>query len=328
MKKKDILSLVISVLVFGAVVGLSLWFFNQSEPTYLQGQVEAKQINVAPKVPGRVKAIYVEEGDKVKKGQLLLELESTEIDAKLAQAQAAKSAAQAQSNKAIAGARAEQIQGAYNVWQQAKAAAELAAKTYKRVSNLYNDKVLPAQKKDEAYTQMNALQRQERAAYSQYQMAKNGARIEDKAAASALVAQADGAIAEVEAYKDGAKVFAPENTEVQEIIPNQGEIVNAGYPVMNLIDTQDTWVVFNIREDNLNNYQIGKKFKGKVPALRNQKIEFEVKHMAAQGDFATWNATKASGDFDRKTFEIKAYPTQKVNGLRPGMSVLVEESEL
>lgn len=327
MKKTDILSLIITVLVFGAVVGLSLWFFNQSEPTYLQGQVEAKQINVAPKVPGRVKAIYVEEGDKVEKGQLLLELESTEIDAKLAQAQAAKSAAQAQSNKAIAGARVEQIQGAYNVWQQAKAAADLADKTYQRVSNLYNDKVLPAQKKDEAYTQMKALQKQERAAYSQYQMAKNGARVEDKAAASALVAQADGAIAEVEAYKDGAKVFAPESTEVQQIIPNQGEIVNAGYPVMNLIDTQDSWVIFNIREDKLNDYQIGKTFKAKVPALGNQEITLEVKHMAAQGDFATWNATKASGDFDRKTFEIKAYPTQEVTGLRPGMSVLVEEDK-
>lgn len=325
MKKTDILSLMISVLVFGTVVGLSLWFFNQSEPTYLQGQVEAKQINVAPKVPGRVKAIYVDEGEKVEKGQLLLELESTEIDAKLAQALAAKSAAQAQSNKAIAGAREEQIQGAYNVWQQAKAAAELADKTYQRVSNLYNDKVLPAQKKDEAFAQMNALQRQERAAYSQYQMAKNGARVEDKAVASALVAQANGAIAEVKAYKDGAKVYAPKSTEVQEIIPNQGEIVNAGYPVLNLIDMSDTWVVFNIREDNLNNYQIGKKFKAKVPALGNQEIELEVKHMAAQGDFATWNATKARGDFDRKTFEIKVYPTIEVSGLRPGMSVLVEE---
>ncbi|WP_404811859.1 HlyD family secretion protein [Capnocytophaga canimorsus] len=323
--RQNILSIVIAFLVFGTVIGLSIWFFASSEPDYLQGQVEARQINVAPKVPGRVKNIYKKEGEYVKTGELLLELESTELDAKLAQAQAAKSAALAQSNKAQKGARSEQIQGAYNLWQQAKVAAELAEKTYQRVSNLYQDKVLPAQKKDEAYTQMIALQKQEQAALSQYEMAKNGARSEDKEAASALVAQAQGVITEVEAYKEGAKVFAPADAEIQSIIPNEGEIVNAGYPVMNLIDTNDQWVVFNIREDKMKQYKIGNKFKGIVPALGNQQIEMEVKHIAVQADFATWTATKAKGDFDRKTFAIKAYPTSKIADLRPGMSVLVAE---
>ncbi|WGU69182.1 biotin/lipoyl-binding protein [Capnocytophaga canimorsus] len=323
--RQNILSIVIAFLVFGTVIGLSIWFFASSEPDYLQGQVEARQINVAPKVPGRVKTIYKKEGEYVKAGELLLELESTELDAKLAQAQAAKSAALAQSNKAQRGARSEQIQGAYNLWQQAKVAAELAEKTYQRVSNLYQDKVLPAQKKDEAYTQMIALQKQEQAALSQYEMAKNGARSEDKEGASALVAQAQGVITEVEAYKEGAKVFAPADAEIQSIIPNEGEIVNAGYPVMNLIDTNDQWVVFNIREDKMKQYKIGNKFKGIVPALGNQQIEMEVKHIAVQADFATWTATKAKGDFDRKTFAIKAYPTAKIADLRPGMSVLIAE---
>lgn len=323
--RQNILSIVIAFLVFGTVIGLSIWFFASSEPDYLQGQVEARQINVAPKVPGRVKTIYKKEGEYVKAGELLLELESTELDAKLAQAQAAKSAALAQSNKAQRGARSEQIQGAYNLWQQAKVAAELAEKTYQRVSNLYQDKVLPAQKRDEAYTQMIALQKQEQAALLQYEMAKNGARSEDKEGASALVAQAQGVITEVEAYKEGAKVFAPADAEIQSIIPNEGEIVNAGYPVMNLIDTNDQWVVFNIREDKMKQYKIGNKFKGIVPALGNQQIEMEVKHIAVQADFATWTATKAKGDFDRKTFAIKAYPTAKIADLRPGMSVLIAE---
>ena len=323
--KKNITGLLVTIAVFAAVISLSIYFFSNSEPTYLQGQVEAKQINVAPKVPGRVKAIYKQEGDAVHKGDLLLELESTELDAKLSQAEAARLAAQAQSDKAQRGARTEQIQGAYNVWQQAQAAAELAEKTYQRVSNLYNDKVLPAQKKDEAYTQMVALQKQAEAAKSQYEMAKNGARVEDKTAAQALVAQAQGVITEVNAYKDGAKVFAPADAEIQTIIPNEGEIVNAGYPVMNLIDTQDEWVVFNIREDKMADFKIGTKFKGIVPALGNQQIEMEVKHIAVQADFATWTATKSKGDFDKKTFAIKAYPTEKVKDLRPGMSVLVSE---
>ena len=325
MKKKNITGLIITIAVFAAVILFSIYFFSNNEPIYLQGQVEAKQINVAPKVPGRVKAIYKKEGDRVQKGELLLELESTEIDAKLSQAEAARSAAQAQSDKAQHGAREEQIKGAYNVWQQAQAAADLAEKTYQRVSNLFNDKVLPAQKKDEAYTQMVALQKQAEAAKSQYEMAKNGARDEDKTAAQALVAQAQGVITEVNAYKDGAKVYAPADTQIQTIIPNEGEIVNAGYPVMNLIDTNDEWVVFNIREDKMVNYKEGTKFKAIVPALGNQEIELEVKHIAVQADFATWTATKSKGDFDKKTFAIKAYPTAKVEGLRPGMSVLVED---
>ena len=325
MKKKNITGLLVTMAVFAAVISLSIYFFSNSEPTYLQGQVEAKQINVAPKVPGRVKAIYKQEGDQVHKGDLLLELESTELDAKLSQAEAARLAAQAQSDKAQRGARTEQIQAAYNVWQQAQAAADFAAKSYERVNNLYNDKVLPAQKKDEVYTQMVALQKQADAAKSQYEMAKNGARVEDKTAAQALVAQAQGVITEVNAYKDGAKVFAPADAEIQTIIPNEGEIVNAGYPVMNLIDSSDQWMVFNIREDKMADFKIGTKFKGIVPALANQEIEMEVKHIAVQADFATWTATKSKGDFDKKTFAIKAYPTEKVKDLRPGMSVLVSE---
>ena len=326
MKKKNITGLLVTMAVFAAVISLSIYFFSNSEPTYLQGQVEAKQINVAPKVPSRVKAIYKQEGDQVHKGDLLLELESTELDAKLSQAEAARLAAQAQSDKAQRGARTEQIQAAYNVWQQAQAAADFAAKSYERVNNLYNDKVLPAQKKDEVYTQMVALQKQADAAKSQYEMAKNGARVEDKTAAQALVAQAQGVITEVNAYKDGAKVFAPADAEIQTIIPNEGEIVNAGYPVMNLIDSSDEWVVFNIREDKMADFKIGTKFKGIVPALANQEIEMEVKHIAVQADFATWTATKSKGDFDKKTFAIKAYPTEKIKDLRPGMSVLVEDN--
>ena len=325
MKKKNITGLLVTMAVFAAVISVSIYFFSNSEPTYLQGQVEAKQINVAPKVPGRVKAIYKQEGDQVHKGDLLLELESTELDAKLSQAEAARLAAQAQSDKAQRGARTEQIQAAYNVWQQAQAAADFATKSYERVNNLYNDKVLPAQKKDEVYTQMVALQKQADAAKSQYEMAKNGARVEDKTAAQALVAQAQGVITEVNAYKDGAKVFAPADAEIQTIIPNEGEIVNAGYPVMNLIDSSDEWVVFNIREDKMADFKIGTKFKGIVPALANQEIEMEVKHIAVQADFATWTATKSKGDFDKKTFAIKAYPTEKIKDLRPGMSVLVSE---
>ena len=318
MKKKNIIGLLVTIAVFAVVLVLSIYFFSNREPVYLQGQVEAKQINVAPKVPGRVKAIYKQEGEQVHKGDLLLELESTELDAKLSQAEAARLAAQAQSDKAQRGARSEQIQGAYNVWQQAQAAAELAEKTYQRVSNLYNDKVLPAQKKDEAYTQMVALQKQAEAAKSQYEMAKNGARVEDKTAAQALVAQAQGVITEVNAYKDGAKVFAPADAEIQTIIPNEGEIVNAGYPVMNLIDSSDEWVVFNIREDKMADFKIGTKFKGIVPALGNQEIEMEVKTHSCTSRFCHLDSHQKQRRFRQENFCYQSLPYPKSKGSKTG----------
>lgn len=326
--KKRYISALISILVIVAIIAVSIWFINKPEVEYIQGQVDATQINVSPKIPGRLADIKVKEGDPVVEGQLLAVLETPELDAKLVQAQSVAVAAEAQDLKAQRGTREEQIQGAYNVWQQAKAASELADKTYQRMQNLYNDKVIAAQKRDEAFAQSKALKEQAEAAHSNYQMAKNGARIEDKQAASAQVNQAKGAVQEVKAYKKEAHILSPANAEVLKIIPNKGEVVNAGYPVVNLVDLNDVWVVLNVREDLLSKFPMGGKFKATIPALNNKEIELQVKYIAAQGDFANWNATKTKGDFDYKTFELKAYPTSKVPGLRPGMRALVNKQTL
>ncbi|MGM5631053.1 efflux RND transporter periplasmic adaptor subunit [Apibacter raozihei] len=327
--KSKLISAVISLIVIIAIIGVAVWFMLSSpEVSYLQGQVDATQINVSPKIPGRLEQILVKEGDSVKVGQILAVLGTPELDAKLLQAESVKAAAEAQNEKARRGTRAEQIQAAYNVWQQAKAASELADKTYTRMQNLYNDKVIPAQKRDEAFTQSKAYREQEKAAYSNYQMAVNGARIEDKEAASAQVSQAQGAVNEVLAYKKEANIVSPVNAEVLKIVPNKGEVVNAGYPVINLVDLNDIWVVFNIREDFMGFFKKGNSFEAIIPALNNKKIRLQVRYIAAQGDFATWSATKTQGSFDMKTFEIKAYPSQKIEGLRPGMSVLIDQSLL
>lgn len=326
MKLKNKFSLLIAVLFVLLVLGLALWFMLKPQTYYIQGQVEAKQIRVAPKIPGRISEILIKEGDKVTKGQLLARIESPEIDAKMEQALAAKNAAISQLNKANAGARSEQIQAAYNKWQQAKAAADITEKTYERVSNLFKEKVIPEQKKDEAYAKSIAMREQERAAKSMYDMAKNGARSEDKQAAAALVERAKGAVNEISSYKKEANIVSPSSGEVQDIIPESGEVVNAGYPVVNLVDLTDIWVVLNIREDYLMKFTKDATFDVLIPALGNKKIQLQVKHIAALGDFATWAATKAQGDFDKKTFKIKAYPTEKVKGLRPGMTVLLEEA--
>lgn len=322
---KNKISVVIVLLFIGAVVAIAVWLMMRPQTYYMQGQVEAKQIQVAPLIPGRIDEIYVHEGDKVKKGELLLSIGIPKIDAKLQQAQAAKAAAQSQLQKANAGARKQQIQAAYNVWQQALTAADLAESTYNRVQRLYDEKVVPAQKRDEALAKSQALREQAKAAQATYEMAKQGTRSEDKAAAAALVQKAQGAVDEVLSYVEDAKVYAPANGEVQSILLEQGEVSNAGYPIINLVDLTDSWMVIHVREDHLKDYAKGSVFTGKVPALGDKEVEWKVRSIAVLGDFATWTATKARGDFDRKTFEIKAYPTQKVEGLRPGMSVLVKE---
>ncbi|MEC4113156.1 HlyD family secretion protein [Myroides pelagicus] len=327
MKNKAV-SALIGVVVVIFIFMISIWYMAGEQPSYIQGQVEATQINVASKIPGRIDAIYVKEGDKVKEGQVLLQISTPEIDAKLAQAESVQQAAQAIDNKAKKGAREEEIQAAYNMWQQAKAGADFAATTYARVENLYNEKVLPAQKKDEAYTKYRAAQEVEKAAHSQYKMAQKGARVEDKQAAMAKVHQAMAVVDEVKILKAEGELKAPQSGEILTIMPNKGEIVNAGYPVVNLVDLSDVWVYFNIKEDLMPYFKIGTKITASFPALGGEEVELEVKYIAAQADYATWSATKAKGDFDMKTFLIKAYPVKKVEGLRPGMSALVVESSL
>jgi HlyD family secretion protein len=326
--KSKLISSIISIIIIVAIIGLSIWFMNKPIQATIQGQVDATQINVSPKIAGRLEQVLIKEGDMVKEGDLLAVLSTPELDAKLVQAESAKAAAEAQDKKARKGTRLEQIQGAYNQWQQAKASAELADKTYERMQNLYNDKVISAQKRDEAYTQSKASRELEKAAYANYKMAMNGSRSEDKEVASAQVNQAQGAIQEVLAYKKEAKVLSPSTAEVLKIIPNKGEVVSAGYPIVNLVDLNDVWVVFNIKENLMSSFSKGATFEAQVPALNNKKIKLQVRYIAAQGDFATWSATKTQGDFDMKTFEIKAYPIEKVDGLRPGMSVIVEDNSL
>ncbi|CAH0269338.1 efflux RND transporter periplasmic adaptor subunit [Chryseobacterium sp. WG14] len=322
-KSVTFINILIIILIFGAIAAVSVYFLTSPTKDYLQGQVEATEIHVAPKVTGRLEKKLADEGQSVKKGQLLAILSSPELDAKLIQAQSAKDAATAQYDKAINGTRYEQVQGAYNSWQQAKASADLAETTYKRMENLYQEKVIPAQKRDEAKGQKNASREQEKAAYNNYLMAKNGARTEDKNASAASMRQAEGAVKEVNVYRSEINVIAPADGEVNQYFPNLGELVNAGYPIVNLVDLNDIWVVINIKEDQMGKFKMNSKFEGVVPALDNKKIELQVKFIAPLGDFATWTATKTKGGFDMRTFKIKAYPTKKIDGFRPGMSVLI-----
>jgi HlyD family secretion protein len=299
------------------------WLITRPLPLEVQGEIEATQFRVASKIPGRIDSIAVKRGQKVTKGDFLFSISSPEIDAKLLQVTALRNAAQAQSLKAQNGAQKEDIQAAYSTYLKAEAAARLYEKTFTRVENLYKDGVVAEQKKDEAETQMKAGRETADAAKAIWEKAVNGARFEDKRSAQELVNQAEGGIKEVEAYLAETQAKAPASGEVANIVSERGELVPTGYPVITLIDLADSWATLYIREDLMADVRMGSEIKANIPALGKKDVILKVNYISAMADFATWTSTKTSGGFDMKSFEIHAIPASSIEGLRPGMSVLV-----
>lgn len=293
-------------------------------PEVIQGQAEADEYRVSSKVPSRVLEFRVKEGDQVKAGDTLVILEAPEVLAKLAQAHAAEDAAQALSDKAQRGTRQEQLQQAFEMWQKAKAGLEIAEKSYNRINRLYEEGVMSAQKRDEVKANYDAMLATEKAAAAQYQMAKNGAQREDKLAAAAQVARARGAVAEVNSYINETILTAASDGEVTEIFPKVGELVGTGAPIMNIARLNDMWITFNVREDFLKDFTVGSEVKAFVPAFK-QNAKFKVTYMKDLGTYAAWKATKTQGQYDIKTFEVRAVPVEKIEGLRPGMSAIIEK---
>lgn len=312
----------IAVLVAVGLVALAGFFLLTPPDEVIMGQAEATTIRISGKVPGRIASYRFNEGDQVKAGDTLVFLSTPEVQAKLMQVEAVKAAAEAQHAKALKGARDQEVTAAYEMWQKAQAGLTIAKKSYDRVRNLYEKGVMSAQKKDEAEANYNAMVATEKAARSQYEMAKEGARKEDKAAAAALVNQASGALAEVESYVEESALVAPIDGEISERFPEVGELVGTGAPIMNIADLTDMWVSFSIREDLLSQVKVGNEVKAFVPALDNQEITLKVYYVKDMGTYAAWKATKTTGQYDAKTFEVRARPVQPVEGLRPGMSVI------
>lgn len=307
-----------------AIVALVGFFALRKGPEIVQGQAEVTEYRISSKVPGRILTFCVKEGQTVQAGDTLAILEAPDVQAKLEQAKAAEAAAQAQNEKAQKGARHEQVQAAYEMWQKAQAGLSIAEKSYNRIRNLYEQGVMSAQKLDEITAQRDAARATEKAAKAQYDMAKNGAEREDKAAAAALVERAKGAVAEVESYIKETVLTAQSAGEVSEIFPKMGELVGTGAPIMNIAIMEDMWVTFNVREDLLQGLGMDSEFEAFVPAL-NRNIRLKVYYMKDLGSYAAWKATKTTGQFDLKTFEVRATPLEKTEGLRPGMSVILEK---
>ena len=310
-----------SVVIIVALIGL---IALGRDPEVIQGEMEVEEYRVSSKVPGRILEFRVKEGDFVKAGDTLAIIEAPEVMAKMTQAQSAVDAASALEDMARNGARKEQIQAARQLLEQAKAGLEIAEKSYKRMQQLFDQEVVSAQKRDEAEALYKSAQAQVKVAQSQYDMALNGARAEERRAASASVGQARGAVQEVTSYIRETVQIAQMDGEVTDVYPKVGELIGTGSPIMSIALMDDQWATFNIREDQLKDIKVGSEVTVKVPAL-DKELTMEVYHMKDKGSFAVWKATKASGQYDQKTFEVKARPKEKLEGVRPGMSAILKK---
>ena len=309
MKRKAI---IILTLVFAGILALigCVYAYMRANTMLLQGEVEVKTVDLSSKLTGRVLKINVKKGDTVKKGDVLIELDTPEIDAKAEQVNATLALALAQQDKVNNGARSEQI-------AMAKASYDLAKKTYDRLNRLHKEGVIPTQKLDEAQAKYQA-------AKDNYNMLVTGSRVEDKASAMANVKRAQGANAEVNSYLKENKIVSPIDGVITDITVEEGELVGAGYPIVTVVDNNDCWVTFNLREDLLTKIKNGTELNVKIPAVGKDTIKFRVNYISVMGNFATWRATKAKGDFDMKTFEVRAVPVEPINDLRAGMSALFD----
>lgn len=327
MENKKSYNLVIGVIALVAIIliiAAAGYFVSKPKPHVIQGQAEATEYRISGKVPGRIEELYVKEGQQVQAGDTVVFIDSPEVRAKLVQAGAALEAASAQRNKARNGARSEEIAGAYNLWQSARIQEQVMQKSFERMQHLFDEKVVSAQKFDEVKARYDASVATAAAAKSRYDMAVNGARKEDKEAAQALVDRANGAMQEVESYMSELYLTSPAGGMISAIFPKTGELVGTGSPIMTVMDLDDLWFTFNIREDYLKGMKQGDEINVRIPALEDRHLTAKITYIAVRDSYATWKATKETDQYDAKTFEVRAVPDTKVEGLLPGMSAIIE----
>lgn len=315
------LMIIIAVVICLAIVGFLL---IRPVTDTIQGQADATAVRVSGKLPGRVAEFFVVEGQPVQKGDTLVRIHSSLVDAKLMQAEAMQTVATAQNQKVDAGTRSQIKNAAFDLWQQAIAAETITKKTFERMESLFKQGVVSEQKRDEAQAAFSAATAAAKAAKSQYSMAQEGAQKQDKESAQAMVNVAKGGVKEVESILEDQYLVAPCNGEISDIYPNIGELVAPGAPIMSVLKLEDTWVTFNVREDLLNMLTMGKDVEVLIPGLNNMKTSMKVFYIRDMGSYAVWSATKATGEYDSKTFQVKMRPAKKIANLRPGMSILLD----
>jgi HlyD family secretion protein len=310
------------------MIALSIWYLTRREPLVIQGEVQSRTFDMAARVDGRVAKIEVDRSQSVKQGAPLIRIENPELITKYAQSQADLAVAQAELARVKAGFRAETIAVRKAETERAEADVTLAQQTYDRKRVLAATHDAPQADLDRATAELAVAQRGLEQARFAYNEAVTGYTREDLGIAQSKVAAAKAGVETLKSLVDQMAVVAPADGQVFRIPIEDGEFVLPGIPLITLVDLTDMWVQFDLREDLLRDIKIGTKLSVRVPALHDRIVELEVRVIGAKGEYTGWRATRATGDFDLRTFEIRAYPTQPVEGLRPGMSVYTDWSDL
>ena len=296
----------------------------RNPPLTLQGQVESTEIRISGKLLGRIDSFCVKEGDEVRAGDTLVVINSPIVEAQYRKTEALHRVALEENKKVDRGTRRQVVESAYQVWQAARSQSELAQKTFDRIHVLYADSVVPRQRYDEAEAAMISAQATERSAYEQYRLATEGLQREDREASRNMVEVAENSVAEVEALLVDARLTSPADGQISSIYPKRGELVAPGAPIMTLVVMDDSYVVFNVREDLMPHFRMGKHFAVRIPALDRDDVMLMVYYISPLGSFATWKSTKEVGSYDMRTFEVRMRPIVPVDGLRPGMTAIIE----
>lgn len=314
------------VVLLAAVVVVTLigLLTEHRQPLTLQGEVESTEIRISGKLLGRIDSFLVKEGDAVSRGDTLVVINSPIVEAQYRKTSALHQAAMEENLKVDRGTRRQVVESAYQVWQAAESQSALAQKTYERIRLLYADSVVPRQRYDEAEAAMRSARAVERSAYEQYRLAQEGLQREDREASRNMVVAAQSSVDEVGALLVDARLTAPADGQIAGIYPKRGELVAPGAPIMTLVMLDDSYVVFNVREDLMPHFRMGKRFVLSVPALARDDVPMSVYYISPLGSFATWKSTKEVGSYDMRTFEIHLRPEGRVEGLRPGMTALLE----
>lgn len=326
-KKKYIFLSVLILLLLCVVVTFVNRYYKGDDDEVIEGRMEAISYHASSKVAGRIDVMYVEEGDWVIEGELLYVISTPELDAKLVQVDALRAQAQAINEEVDMGARVEQLEALRGLLKRAEAGESLALKNFNRVEELYNKGVVARQLYDEAKANLDAMSASVSAARAEYNLALAGATKEQREAVAAKVVQAQGAVDELMSYIDDRYVYAPATGRVSSVIARVGELVGVGYPVVTILDVDNSWATFNIREDDIHGVNVGDTFTAYLPAL-DADVEFEIYYIASEADFATWNSTRARGGVDLRSFEVRASPMLDDVRPLPGMSVVVRGDRL
>jgi len=316
-------SIVVGI-VAAIVAALSVFYLLRPEPLLVQGEADATRLDIAARVDGRVKEIPVERGQNVPAGAVLVRIDNPETLAKHGQMKAAMAVAEAQLANVHAGTRAETIAARKAELERAQAALVLAQKTFDRTSTLTEQGNAPQARLDQVTDTLHESERAVDQAKSAYEQAVNGYTKEERDIARTNVEKANADIQSVQSIIDQLVVYAPVASQVYQRNVEPGEYVSPGVPLITLIDLADVWIHFDLREDLVKGLKVGDRFDVRIPALDDRLVAVEVKLIATKGEYASWRATRASGDFDLRTFSIRAYPVQPVPELRPGMSAYLD----